>query len=461
MNNFADYNVWGGLLLVSVLLLAVITANTLKRLIKPLHNSLIPASVLGGLILLLISFLYKIIFGQEILETYFFGTNGSSNLEIITYHSLALGFIATTFKSQKAATSKKRLTEIFNTGITTVSTYLLQGVVGLAISIAAGMLIPNFFKAAGVLLPFGYGQGTGQALNYGNIYETDFGFIGGKSFGLSIAAMGFLSASIGGVIYLNVLKKKGQIEQPIQKAEYLSTSDIQGSNEIPMQESMDKITIQLSFTTTAYLLTFVVMKYLSMLIPGMRSVIFGFNFLLGVIIASLMKTIMRKLTQKHVIHREYINDFLMTRISNFFFDLMVVSGIAAIRINVLIDSWLVLLILGIAGLIVTFVYNRFVADKLFPEYKKEQFLMMFGMLTGTAGTGTILLREVDHDFQTPAADNMVYQNFPAIVFGFPIMLLATVAPVKPYMCLAIFTGLFVIFNIILFRSRIFGTKADT
>ena len=224
---------------------------------------------------------------------------------------------------------------------------------------------------------------------------------------------------------------------------------------------MDKITIQLSFTTTAYLLTFVVMKYLSMLIPGMRSVIFGFNFLLGVIIASLMKTIMRKLTQKHVIHREYINDFLMTRISNFFFDLMVVSGIAAIRINVLIDSWLVLLILGIAGLIVTFVYNRLVADKLFPEYKKEQFLMMFGMLTGTAGTGTILLREVDHDFQTPAADNMVYQNFPAIVFGFPIMLLATVAPVKPYMCLAIFTGLFVIFNIILFRSKIFGTKADT
>ncbi|WP_022774580.1 hypothetical protein [Butyrivibrio sp. AE2015] len=461
MENFADYNVWGGFLLVSVLLLAVITANTLKRMIKPLHNSLIPASVLGGLILLLISVLYKLIFGQEMLETYFFGTNGWSNLEIITYHSLALGFIATTFKSQKAATSKKRLTEIFNTGITTVSTYLLQGVVGLSISIAAAMLVPNFFKAAGVLLPFGYGQGTGQALNYGNIYETEFGFAGGKSFGLSIAAMGFLSASIGGVIYLNILKKKGQLEELAAKTDMLSASDIQGSNEIPMQESMDKITIQLSFTTTAYLITFLAMKYLSMLIPGMRSVIFGFNFLLGVIIASLMKAIIRNLTDRHIIHREYINDFLMTRISNFFFDLMVVSGIAAIRINVLLDSWFVLLVLGIAGFVVTFIYNHYVAKKLFPEYKKEQFLMMFGMLTGTAGTGTILLREVDHEFQTPAADNMVYQNFPAIVFGFPIMLLATVAPVKPYMCLAIFAGLFIVLNLILFRSKIFGTKADT
>ena len=85
---------------------------------------------------------------------------------------------------------------------------------------------------------------------------------------------------------------------------------------------------------------------------------------------------------------------------------------------------------------------------------------MYGMLTGTAGTGTILLREVDREFKTPAADNMVYQNFPAIVFGFPIMILATLAPVHPYLCLNIFIGLFIVLNLILFRSKIFRTKAD-
>ena len=333
MENFADYSVWGGFLLVAVLLLAVITANTLKRIIKPLHNSLIPASVLGGLILLVISFIYKLIFGQEMLETYFFGTNGSANLEIITYHSLALGFIATAFKSQQIKASKKRLSEIFNTGLTTVSTYLLQGVFGLSVSILAALIAPGFFKAAGLLLPFGYGQGTGQALNYGNIYESDYGFIGGKSFGLSIAALGFLSASIGGVIYLNILKKKGVLSQKKEGNNVIAFNEIQGRNEIPMQESMDKITIQLSFTTSAYLITYLVMKYLSMLIPGMRSVIFGFNFLLGVIIATVMKTIIGKLTKRGVIHRVYISDFLMTRISNFFFDLMVVAGIAAISEN--------------------------------------------------------------------------------------------------------------------------------
>ena len=39
----------------------------------------------------------------------------------------------------------------------------------------------DFFVAAGILLPFGYGQGTGQALNYGGIFENDFGFVGGKT----------------------------------------------------------------------------------------------------------------------------------------------------------------------------------------------------------------------------------------------------------------------------------------
>jgi len=84
--------------------------------------------------------------------------------------------------------------------------------------------------------------------------------------------------------------------------------------------------------------------------------------------------------------------------------------------------------------------------------------MMYGMLTGTASTGTILLREIDGDFKTPASDNMVYQNFPAIVFGFPIMLLATAAPVRPVLVTILLVLFFLVMNVILFRSKIFGKK---
>ena len=148
----------------------------------------------------------------------------------------------------------------------------------------------------------------------------------------------------------------------------------------------------------------------------------------------------------------------MTRVSNFFFDVMVVAGVAAIRLDALQKYWGVMLILGFTGLIVTYVYNRIVAKVLFPDYVEEQFLAMYGMLTGTASTGIILLREVDGDFKTPASDNLVYQNFPAIVFGFPMMFLATLAPVKPMMTLIIFVIFFAVMNLILFRSKIFKKK---
>ena len=70
----------------------------------------------------------------------------------------------------------------------------------------------------------------------------------------------------------------------------------------------------------------------------------------------------------------------------------------------------------------------------------------------------LFLREIDGQFKTPAADNLVYQNFPAIAFGFPMMLLAVLAPEKPYLTLSILAAFFVAMNIILFRQQIFCRK---
>ena len=458
METFWDSNVWGGLSVISVLLVSLLVANMLKRSIRWLQASLIPTSVVAGALLIVVAGIYKAITGDIMFDTAAFGGNGTAFLEIITYHTLALGFIASTFNSSDGKITAKRATEIFNTGVNTVATYLLQAVVGFGISLIACIFVKDFFPAAGVLLPFGYGQGTGQALNYGGIYES-LGFVGGKSFGLTIAALGFLSASIGGVIHLNILKRKGKILVKAGKEGALISEQIQAEDEIPMQENMDKLTVQVALIALAYMLSYLMMIGLGKLLPGMKSVIFGFNFLLGVLAATLVKAVINFLRKKNLIHRCYTNNFLMTRTSNFFYDIMVVAGIAAIRLSVLENYWGIILIMGVAGLIITYIYNHITAHALFPEYAEEQFLTMYGMLTGTASTGVILLREIDGEFKTPASDNLVYQNFPAIVFGFPLMLLATLAPEKPYLTLTLLAAFFVVMNIILFRSFIFKKKA--
>ena len=89
---------------------------------------------------------------------------------------------------------------------------------------------------------------------------------------------------------------------------------------------------------------------------------------------------------------------------------------------------------------------------------EEQFLAMYGMLTGTASTGIVLLREVDGEFKTPASDNLIYQNFPAIILGFPMLILATFAPKQPLLTTIILFVAFLVLNVVLFRSYIFKRK---
>lgn len=457
MVNFWDFSSWGFFNLIAVLLASLLVSNMLKRSIRWLEASLIPTSVLGGGILLLVSVIYNNVTGNEFFNTPFFSGQGTAWLELLTYHMLALGFTASALKSSGGKMNKERSVEIFNTGLTTVSTYLLQAFAGMIVCIIGSRYLKDLLEAAGLLLALGYGQGPGQAMNYGGIYEMEYGFVGGKSFGLTVASMGFLAASIGGVIHLNYLKRKGKII--LDKGTGMAGESVEGSNEIPMQESIDKFTVQFALIVVAYMLAYFLMFFLGNLLPGMRATIYGFNFLLGVLAATLLKNVMNALQKRNIIHRNYTNDFLLTRATNFFYDIMVTASIAAIRMTIIGKYWIVLLAMGIVGLILTYIYVFYVCRKLFPDYAQQQFLAMYGMLTGTASTGVILLREIDGDFKTPVSDNLVYQNFPAMVFGFPILILATMAPTKPYMTLGIVGVFLIAMNILLFRSFIFRKKA--
>ena len=53
---------------------------------------------------------------------------------------------------------------------------------------------------------------------------------------------------------------------------------------------------------------------------------------------------------------------------------------------------------------------------------------MYGMMTGTISSGVMLLREIDPNFRTPAANNLLTGSAFAIVFGAPMLLLVGLAP---------------------------------
>ena len=76
MQNFWGSEVWGLVDLIAVLLLSLIAANIIKRRVKWMRESLVPTSVLGGILLLVVAGIYDLITGDVMFETGFFGGNG-------------------------------------------------------------------------------------------------------------------------------------------------------------------------------------------------------------------------------------------------------------------------------------------------------------------------------------------------------------------------------------------------
>lgn len=457
--DLSEFSVWEGLIQVSIILVAVILGTLLRRKVKFIKNSLLPSSVIGGIIIFVLKFIPTV--GNFI---------DSSLMETITYHCLALGFIALALKSKEKDQGQSKFI-IMDTGIATVNTYLIQAIVGLGLSLVLSVTIFNdLFYAAGLLLPMGFGQGTGQALNIGTVFEK-FGFENGRGFGLSIAAIGFLVACLVGVVYLNYLKKKGRLKLQEQRIENNKLdTNIYDEKEAPLNESVDKLTVQVGVILLVYVIVYLVILGLSTLAVNylgnfgnntIKPLLWGFNFLFGSIFGMLIRKLFSGLHKKNIMKHKWLNDYYLNRLSGFFFDIMIVAGIAAIDWQNLKGLIWPLIIICLIGTIATFTYVLFVCKKIYPEYPYEAFFSMFGMLTGTASTGMILLREIDPNYETPASNNLVLQQVPAIAFGAPLLLLmsfAAEAYANSLIVFGIVCGMFVVYNIILLRKFIFKKK---
>lgn len=451
---------WQWLVQFCILAVALLLGNVLRTQIPFLRKSLLPSALLGGLLLLI----FKAFPGcREIIN--------KPMMEIVTYHALGLGFVALALKNNKVE-SKSSGMKVIETGALTAATYVIQGIIGLIVSVLFFLIGKKFFYAAGLLLPMGYGQGPGQALNIGKIYTgwaTQQGIdFAGADFGLSIAAMGFIVGSVIGVIYMNILRRKGKLSsKKIEEAQVNKLEDYEGKGEIPDAESIDKLSVQICMVLFVYFLVYLFTNWIQGMELGnfgtntLKPLLWGFNFLLGTLFGIAFKNILKLFKKQRIMEREYINNYMLNRIGGFCFDIMIVAGTAAISFDEFGKFVLPFSIICALGAIATFIYVLWISKHLYPDYKYEGFFSMFGMLTGTASNGMILLREIDPKFETPAANNLVLQALAAVVLGFPVLLLVGIAPQSlksTWITLGILVVFWAALTVFMLRKKIFKKK---
>ena len=462
---------WSQIIQFSIIMAILLMANVLRRKVRWLKESLLPVAVIGGFLGLLMKYLLNgspISIANLVIEDL-----SLFNVDILssfTYHAIAIGFGALTLKGidqiNQRPIRKKPLA--VKSGMVIINSYLIQGIFGLLVSIILSFIFINIPNYAGFLLPMGYGQGPGQALNVGDIFQR-LDFVNGRDFGLSIASIGFLAASFGGVIYLRKLKNKGllkTVEETSMESKHESMI-LEGNGQIPLVDAVDKLTIQIAIIFVVYGLSWLfiygieqwmLQSNIEFLIDNLRPLLYGFNFIMVVFVALLFKVVTRKLIQFKIMKRIYTNDFLLNRIAGLAFDIMMIASIMAIDIPLIVDAGFLvtLLVLVIGGGFITYFYLGYLTKIVYPNYPHEAFLVFYGTMTGTASTGIALLREKDPYFETPAANDIVYGSSMAIPLGFPLLLFVGVVSqgwVSLLIVLLVLTLIFTVYHLILSKSK--------
>ena len=447
---FSDAYVWTFMGQLAILFIAILAGNILRTWVPFLRKLYIPAAIIGGFIVLALKQIPAL---TPLVD--------NATMEIITYHTLGLGFAAMALKTAQEE-KKVSTVKVVESGAIMAGGYLIQAIIGLVISIAFFFVNSKYFYAAGLILPMGFGQSTGSALSWGSNFEANYSFAGGSNFGLAVAAIGFIIGSVFGVIYLNYATRKGYVKPRRALAAEKDRVIIEDPDEIPNSESIDKLTVQLCLVALAYAGAYGIMLLLAAVpIQAVGDLAWGLNFLWALVAAFVIKTFMAAMKKRGVIKRYYTNNHLMDRISGMMFDAMIAAGIMAIDIEDVLENIWLLIITCAVGTIITFLYVRAATKHTYKNYEIESFLTNFGTLTGTLSTGMVLLREIDPDFVTPASSNIVLQNIPSIGFLAPLLLtlgFAASSLTNTFIMFGVYLVLFIAYNVFLFRRSIFKKR---
>ena len=137
--------------------------------------------------------------------------------------------------------------------------------------------------------------------------------------------------------------------------------------------------------------------------------------------------------------------------------LLVVAAIATIRIDIIAQGWLPLLILVLAGILWNVFCVLVISRRVFKTAWFERAIAEMGQSMGVTATGLLLLRVVDPDYKTPAAEafackQLLHEPFMGggLWTGMAIPLIAAIGGLPVF---GIACGAVMIWSILLFVSR--------
>ncbi len=268
--------------------------------------------------------------------------------------------------------------------------------------------LPDIFAG---IMPVGFEGGHGTAGGMTDTFDR-LGFPEMKDYALASATGGIMGAIIVGMGLVNWAIRKGYVEK--KAAPRFDAEDLTGiipDSQRPIagkltvsSDVIESLSLHLVFVGAAILLGWLMKQGLLLLATRLPETgadimksfpLFPLCMLGGVIVQWLADRF-----DKH----EHMDHGLMLRIQNCALDFLVVAAIATIRIDVVAKQWIPLVVLITAGILWNVFCLTVLARRAFKDAWFERGIAEMGQSMGVTATGLLLLRVVDPDYETEAAE---------------------------------------------------------
>ena len=269
----------------------------------------------------------------------------------------------------------------------------------------------------GVIMPVGFEGGHGTAAGLENAF-IDGGWAAGKDYAMASATFGVMTAIIVGMILINWAVRKGHTFHKInpqgltkEEASGVIPPDKRPSagNLTVNSDAIETLSLHVAIVGLACLLGYLFKEGLlfleldifgHQLEEGQKAFFSTFPLFPLCMLGGLFVQMFEDRFDKY----KLIDLGLTRRIQNAALDFLVVAAIATIKIEVIMDGIVPLLMLVVIGIAWNVGCLLWLARRVFPDAWFERAIAEMGQSMGVTATGLLLLRVVDPDYESPAAD---------------------------------------------------------
>lgn len=408
-----------------------------------IQRMLVPASVIAGIV------------GFIVMNTgWITAIDGEMYIEIVTMlftvTFISIGLTSNP-RSKGASSSGGDVAKgSLGMGLTWNVLYALTPVVGVLIILAIG----GFFEmdaVYGLMIPFAFTQGPGQAATYGAIMENQYGIMDAATVGVTFAALGFLLCFLVGVPLARYGIRRGlakgmksrEIEKPVERGYYKKDEEKETlGNETMYSGNLDTMSFHFAAIGICFILAIGLAELASM-IPAIGATISGMLFIYGMIAGYLVKFVMRKLGIDH-----FLDNKFQSKITGWSTDYLIVASFMSVTLSV-IGNWIVpIIVVSVVAMLISIALCIYFGQRYGGKNDFERTLGIYGTSMGTVPSGIALVRIVDPSLRTSTTVELGLMNIPMMfsnitfatimlmasgVLSTPMGLLLLIAPIPVYL----------------------------